>query len=281
MNFLLYFFSVAKEFRDGRKVLNEILLENKYKDHNSYWIGASDKLYEGYFRWSDGFPFSYSNWFPGWSHQSYYNRQPNDDGFSHQDCVEIRRIFPHPSGSRIVDKMTPSYLWNDLDCNIKNFFLCERHETGDSSEQLRNQECNKTIVLSREHPKGTVVSFGFPHQYPDNIYCETIVVAPPGYRLIIDFDELVIEKEPSCSYDYLELIEDPWNENVNPRRLCGDMSDKLKLQRHISQGSKLKFIFVSDYSHHYGGFKARVSIENENVVGRGGRRGGSERDKKV
>ena len=65
-----------------------------------------------------------------------------------------------------------------------------------------------------------------------------------------------------CSYDYLELIEDPWNENVNPRRLCGDMSDKLKLQRHISQGSKLKFIFVSDYSHHYGGFKARVSIEN-------------------
>lgn len=149
-----------------------------------------------------------------------------------------------------------------------------------------NQECNKTITLTREHPKATVVSFGFPHQYPDSVHCETVVVAPSGYRIIIDFEELVIEKEPSwvyfmwlmwhltgfnseisfisrrCGYDYLELIEDSWNESYVARRLCDDMSDKLKLLRYISQGPRLKFLFVSDYSHHYGGFKARVSIEN-------------------
>ncbi|KAK6632811.1 hypothetical protein RUM43_013582 [Polyplax serrata] len=125
-----------------------------------------------------------------------------------------------------------------------------------------NQECNKTITLTREHPKATVVSFGFPHQYPDSVHCETVVVAPSGYRIIIDFEELVIEKEPSCAYDYLELIEDSWNESYVARRLCDDMSDKLKLLRYISQGPRLKFLFVSDYSHHYGGFKARVSIEN-------------------
>ena len=32
-----------------------------YRDHNAYWVGASDKTYEGDFRWSDGLPFSYTS----------------------------------------------------------------------------------------------------------------------------------------------------------------------------------------------------------------------------
>lgn len=82
----------------------------------------------------------FPDWFPGWSQQGFYNRQPNDDGFSHQDCVEIRRIFPHPLGSRIVDGLTQSYLWNDLDCNAKNFFLCERLESGGKWTRQKNSE---------------------------------------------------------------------------------------------------------------------------------------------
>lgn len=50
--------------------------------HNNvaYWIGASDEVFEGDFRWTNGFPYTFSNWFPGWSEHSNYNRQPNDDG---------------------------------------------------------------------------------------------------------------------------------------------------------------------------------------------------------
>jgi len=32
-----------------------------YRDNNAYWVGASDKTYEGDFRWSDGLPFSYTS----------------------------------------------------------------------------------------------------------------------------------------------------------------------------------------------------------------------------
>lgn len=32
-----------------------------YKDNSAYWIGASDKNFEGDFAWSNGFPFTYSS----------------------------------------------------------------------------------------------------------------------------------------------------------------------------------------------------------------------------
>lgn len=75
-------------------------------------------------------PFSYfpTEWFPGWQQHENYNRQPNDDGFSEQDCVEIRRQFHRPStgGLSTTSFLTDSFMWNDRDCSTKNFFLCER-----------------------------------------------------------------------------------------------------------------------------------------------------------
>ncbi|KAF2903769.1 hypothetical protein ILUMI_02404 [Ignelater luminosus] len=71
-----------------------------------------------------------------------------------------------------------------------------------------------------------------------------------------------------CSYDYLEILENfstntsSLNDSGPGRRLCGDWSSKLKLLRYVSKGSKLRLRFSSDYSHHFGGFKARVSMEN-------------------
>lgn len=57
-------------------------------------------------------------------------------------------------------------------------------------------QCNRTITLTREQPRASVSSPGFPRQYPDNAQCETKILAPAGYRLVMDFEELVLEKEP-------------------------------------------------------------------------------------
>lgn len=46
-----------------------------------------------------------------------------------------------------------------------------------------------------------------------------------------------------------------------PRKICGDWSSKLKLLRYESKGSLLGLQFTSDYSHHFGGFKAKISIK--------------------
>lgn len=109
----------------------------------SYWVGATDKHFEGDFRWTDGLPFSYlskrrliyvqnqfpyefphSDWFPGWQNHQNYNKQPNDDGFSEQDCVEIRRNYNQPA--TVTSFLTESFMWNDRDCATKNSFICER-----------------------------------------------------------------------------------------------------------------------------------------------------------
>lgn len=57
-------------------------------------------------------------------------------------------------------------------------------------------DCNKTIALTREHPRASIWSPGFPKQYPDKANCRIIVTAPIGYRIILDFEELIIENEP-------------------------------------------------------------------------------------
>jgi hypothetical protein len=69
----------------------------------------------------------------------------------------------------------------------------------------------------------------------------------------------------SCSYDYLEIFESVAGTNssdVATRKLCGDWTSKLKLLRYVSRGPRVRLRFVSDYSHHNGGFKAKVSMEN-------------------
>lgn len=65
----------------------------------SAWIGLSDHQYEGNFKWSNGDPVGYTNWYPG---------QPNNYGYG-QDYVE----------------MLNSGLWNDQYNNYSLEFIME------------------------------------------------------------------------------------------------------------------------------------------------------------
>ncbi|PZC73055.1 hypothetical protein B5X24_HaOG210143 [Helicoverpa armigera] len=151
-----------------------------------YWIGATDAVHEGEFRWSDGLPFSYAHWFPGWRKHS---GQPNDDGTSGQDCVEARREFPpRPPAA-------DTFMWNDRGCREHNYFVCEKPGVEDpyiASKIL----CNETIVLSHTHPHAIVSSPGFPRPYPDDVQCVSEIRAPPAHTLRLHFEELLTEHEP-------------------------------------------------------------------------------------
>ncbi|CAG9761696.1 unnamed protein product [Ceutorhynchus assimilis] len=137
------------------------------------------------------------DWFPGWPQHQHYNKQPNDDGLSEQDCVEVRRTYTLPSASV---SLAPGFMWNDRDCATNNYFICEKLQNDETIDE--NPECNRTLKLARQTPRTTISSPGFPRHYPDNADCDTNIIAPSGYRIVLDFDELVIENEPRQVVQY-------------------------------------------------------------------------------
>ena len=70
---------------------------------SNFWVGGSDFATEGTFVWSDGTPFSYTNWLAG--------EPNNNNGGEH--CLEY-------SG----------YVWNDFECHYEMPFVCNYGTTG-------------------------------------------------------------------------------------------------------------------------------------------------------
>ena len=67
--------------------------------HN-LWIGGSDRIVEGTWRWTDGTPMDYFNW---------DNGEPNDEKFTwDEDCLELL-LRPQPTG-------VSRWGWNDYIC---------------------------------------------------------------------------------------------------------------------------------------------------------------------
>nr|WCD23706.1 C-type lectin [Glycymeris yessoensis] len=83
--------------------LKETLRQDSGSDEN-YWIGGTDLTEEGQWHWlHSGKCFSYTDWYAG---------EPND--LEGEDCNHFSAYF--------------DYQWNDSDCSIKEFFICEKKQ---------------------------------------------------------------------------------------------------------------------------------------------------------
>lgn len=100
--------------------------------------------------------FLVSDWFPGWPQHQHYNKQPNDDGLSEQDCVEVRRTYTLPSTSV---SLAPGFMWNDRDCATHNYFICEKLQNdGKSRLKILNQIFSIPLF---SHETRVFISFHF------------------------------------------------------------------------------------------------------------------------
>jgi cysteine-rich repeat protein len=72
-----------------------------------YWLGLTDAVTEGSYKWVSGEPFSYSNWKSG---------EPNNSG--NEDCVEYRWSCSFFGGC------SPDG-WNDQSCGTSLSYVCE------------------------------------------------------------------------------------------------------------------------------------------------------------
>lgn len=63
-------------------------------------------------------------------------------------------------------------------------------------ENSWTSDCNKTIMLAHNHLRTSVWSPGFPSHYPDKTNCFTVIIAPKGHYISVEFEEFVMENEP-------------------------------------------------------------------------------------
>ncbi|XP_059350348.1 uncharacterized protein LOC130692880 isoform X2 [Daphnia carinata] len=247
-----------------------------YEPEKSYWIGGSDQKQETVFEWSSGATFNYTKWFPGWPVYQLYNAQPSDDGISNQDCVEIRQSFGQPGQS---ESLASGFYWNDRDCSVGNPFVCQKPRHNDDSNAVTFGEfkdvmnCNRTEELNRLRTSTVVQSPFFPRPYPNTVTCIVDLSAPPGFKIVLNFDFFDLEEEEDCNYDVLELqnldqlsiFGERKDARTTPWRRCGNWNSRLKLLQWKSNGNQARIKFSSDSSYNSNGFQLRASIERADL----------------
>ncbi|XP_067013394.2 protein tolkin [Anabrus simplex] len=104
---------------------------------------------------------------------------------------------------------------------------------------------------------GTISSPSFPESYPGNKNCIWEIIAPPQYRITLNFTHFDLEgnnvREQECEYDSVEVYSKLGDDILRKHGVfCGSRVPNLI----TSEGNSLRIHFMSDSSIHKSGFAA-------------------------
>ncbi|PIK43871.1 bone morphogenic protein 1 [Apostichopus japonicus] len=117
------------------------------------------------------------------------------------------------------------------------------------SPQEFPSKCQKEIT----DVSGVITSPNFPDNYPKRKQCSWHIIATPGHRVELDFDEFDLEAHQECAYDHVRIYDGDSDERLGLGTFCGHhLPDDI-----LSSGNHMFISFYSDASVSRPGFSAR------------------------
>ncbi|XP_029380756.1 neuropilin-1a-like [Echeneis naucrates] len=105
-------------------------------------------------------------------------------------------------------------------------------------------------------PQGLITTPNFPENYPNNMECVLMILAPPGAQILLEFDSFIMEDDSTCQSDRLEIWDGPPGVGVHVGQYCGYNSPN----RIFAQSGVMSLIISSDQSSTKEGFSAKYTI---------------------
>ncbi|XP_063696850.1 cubilin homolog [Culicoides brevitarsis] len=101
---------------------------------------------------------------------------------------------------------------------------------------------------------GIITSPYYPKEYPGSADCRYEIEAPLGSAIELDFEDLDMEQNAECSYDFIEIFDG----HTSIGKYCGSS----KPSRIVSTYNYLTIAFQTDNTMHGRGFKANYTFVN-------------------
>ncbi|KAL8586878.1 hypothetical protein ACOMHN_050983 [Nucella lapillus] len=119
---------------------------------------------------------------------------------------------------------------------------------------------NRTLRLRASHlgqppgPASTIVSPGYPGNYPDNTRCRWLVYTNPGYVIHVHVAWIDVERSYMCSYDVINLYDGQTVYHTQIGRIC-----TAQVRDFYSSGNYMYLEFRSDFAVSAKGFQLEYS----------------------
>ncbi|XP_029110994.1 cubilin [Scleropages formosus] len=111
---------------------------------------------------------------------------------------------------------------------------------------------------------GTISSPNYPNLYPHNRVCQWRITVPPGRRVTLTINDLRLESQGGCPYDYVAVYNGLVPNSPVLYRFCGTVSAGTQVK---SSGNTMAVVFSTDSSVSNGGFTADYTSDEAAVCG--------------
>lgn len=103
---------------------------------------------------------------------------------------------------------------------------------------------------------GVITSPNYPNDYPNFMECLWTIQLYPAMQITLECDEIALEYEKDCPFDYMEILAGPSPDSAVLGRYCGVLNYSLTFERE----GNMSIRFVSDPDEEFGGFRCAYNV---------------------